>query len=70
MIVFRTIEWVLGWTTQSALALAYMRSLELLIICHFYLTLTCRVMHWTSEVTNRYAIRSYLIHDGERSGGF
>uniref|UniRef100_A0A914VD05 Uncharacterized protein n=1 Tax=Plectus sambesii TaxID=2011161 RepID=A0A914VD05_9BILA len=51
-----TIEWVLGWTTQSALALAYMRSLELLIICHFYLTLTCRVMHWTSEVTNRISV--------------
>lgn len=46
-------EWLFGWKTQAALFNLYARALELLIICHLYLMLMCRVMHWTRHVATR-----------------
>jgi len=48
-----TVEWVLGWTLQASLLCLYLRCLELVIICHFYLTLYCRITHRSNGLSIR-----------------
>lgn len=47
------VDWIWGWTTAGELACLYLRSLELLVVTHFYLTLTSRVFHCHTELVPR-----------------
>ncbi|MFH4981263.1 hypothetical protein AB6A40_007972 [Gnathostoma spinigerum] len=53
-----SLEWLFGWKTQLALFSLYTRALALLIICHLYFTVACRVMNWTHDSTRRYLFSS------------
>ncbi|VDD87176.1 unnamed protein product [Enterobius vermicularis] len=52
-LLYSSLEWLLGWKTQPALFNIYARALELLIICHFYLTIVCVLMRWNNHAATR-----------------
>lgn len=63
--LFRTAEWVVGWNVHAELACAYLRAMQLLIICHFYLTMAFRVLRKSESVCARLsasALSMFLVY--------
>ncbi|CAI4221328.1 unnamed protein product [Auanema sp. JU1783] len=46
-------EWLLGWNTQLALFISYIKAVELVVICYYYLDIASKMMHWSSAAGRR-----------------
>uniref|UniRef100_A0A0N5ALE2 DUF1084 domain-containing protein n=1 Tax=Syphacia muris TaxID=451379 RepID=A0A0N5ALE2_9BILA len=56
-----SLEWLFGWKSQTALFNIYARALELLIICHFYLSVVCILMRWNNHTATRLPVLALTV---------
>ncbi|GMS82444.1 hypothetical protein PENTCL1PPCAC_4619, partial [Pristionchus entomophagus] len=56
-----SLEWIFGWTTQITLFISYAKSVELLIVCYFYLDVATRMMQWNTAAGKSLTLGSLFL---------